>query len=82
MSTFLEQLAEARGNPSPGYNPMQFIELVDGEQILYQFYEPDAETCRNPYYYNTRENVLYKQRKVVSPISNRMTYYWQPISDL
>lgn len=80
MSEFLQELAIHRGTPSPGGNPNQFIELIGGQEILYLFYEPDPIITREPYYYNTRTNVLYKKTVAINPVNAVKTYYWKQVS--
>jgi len=48
-------------DPAVTGNPNRFLELYGNELIPVEFYEPDASTFRSEYYYNTRENILYKK---------------------
>lgn len=66
-SQFLTDLFNRRGKPSIGANPQRFIELAGGQEVFYNFFEPDANTWRDPYYYNTRLNVLYKNVEATNP---------------
>ncbi len=72
--------------PAPGYNCNRFVERVGGEEVPISFYEPDPETARNNYYYNSRRNVLYMRIKVTQtsccPHPGQVTFYWKPLSDL
>jgi hypothetical protein len=63
-----------RGDPTIGYNPHRFIELYGGELIPVSNYEPDPQTSRYDYYYNSRTNQLFKRIKIdgEAPI-----YYWR-----
>jgi len=74
-------LQQRRGRPGGGGNPSRFIELVGGEEVLMQSYEPDPVTARVPYYYNTRLNKLFKRMHSISPVSQKMTYFWQNITE-
>jgi hypothetical protein len=51
-------------HPVGGGNPHIFAELVGAAQIPMSFYEPDPSTFRYEYYYNTRQNRLYKKINV------------------
>lgn len=77
---FLADLEERRGQKRTGGNPTRFVELVDGEEVSNSFYEPDAETFRSPYYYNTRQNKLYKRVVMTNPVNQRTSHYWQLVS--
>jgi hypothetical protein len=80
FETFLEELGQRRGRPTPGGNPLRFIELADGEEVPQQHWEPDANTFRTPYYYNTRMNVLFKKVEMTNPSTRVKSQVWQPIS--
>lgn len=77
--TFLEDLAQRRGKITVGGNPNTFVELTGGVTIPYMWHEPDPATARVPYYYNTRINVLFKQKMVLCPDGGK-SYSWYPIS--
>ena len=64
---FFEELSRIRGIPSGGGQSLVFIEKLLGDKIPVQFYEPDPLTSHTDYYYNSRQNVLYK-RKMISNI--------------
>ncbi len=79
-ATFLADLAERRGRPSPGYNPVWFVELWGGTVVEATAFEPDPATHRHDYYYNTETNTLYK--KVVTRHEKGITVaHWQKTSD-
>lgn len=77
---FLADLAQRRGRPEPGYNPVWLVELHGGTTIEPTAFEPDPVTHRHDYYYNAETNTLYK--KVVSRREpGIITAYWQKASD-
>lgn len=61
-STSLEEVIFFRGRPGVGYNPHRFIELYGGEMLEHLNYEPDPNSYRYEYYYNTRLNSLFKKK--------------------
>jgi hypothetical protein len=79
----LDDLGRYRGNPSPGGLPLSFIErYFGGKAIQMMFHQPDPNTFRDEYYYNTRQNVLY--RKVEAPAVGCTTgssKVWKAISE-
>lgn len=76
---FLTDLTTRRGRPTPGYNPVWFIELHGGTIIEPTAFEPDPATHRSDYYYNAGTNVLYK--KIVSRREPGIVVaHWQPAS--
>ena len=64
-----------RGIPGIGYNPHRFVELFGGEMVPVSNYEPDPQTFRSDYYYNSRVNKLYKRLRIVGEAPY---YYWAP----
>jgi hypothetical protein len=72
---FFEDLLDrrARGIREPGGNPHWFIELLGGEEVSFQFYEPDPKTFRDDYYYNSRDNRLYAKGRS-GPV-----YFWKSV---
>ena len=73
---FLADLFErrAKGTNEPGGNPHRFIELFKGMEVPVQFFEPDANSFRDDYYYNSRENKLKKK------VKNGQLYAWKSIN--
>jgi len=71
----------ARRPKNLGYNCNRFIELVQGEAVDIQFWEPDPDTFRGDYYYNARLNVLYKKVRSSDPACEPQVFYWQPLFD-
>ena len=65
-------------NRAPGYNPHRFVELLGGDMVPMSNYEPDPQTFRGDYYYNTRYNKLYK--KLTRGVATQQTY-WKVISE-
>jgi hypothetical protein len=78
---FLTDLRALRGLKSPGYNPNRFIKLAGGVEVPMSWNTPDAKTSRSDYYYNTRQNKLFKRTKATNPVNNKIVYYWQVVSD-
>lgn len=62
-----------------GGNPYWFLELVGGQAMLYSMTPPDPMTARSPYYYNTRENNLYK--KVSTSCGGESSKYWKLVTE-
>jgi hypothetical protein len=61
MREFLGDLSDRRGDITKGGNPVSMIaELYGGEMVELLAFEPDASTYRQPFYYNTVLNCLYK----------------------
>lgn len=59
-----------------GGNPHQFIELYGGEIVECYFHEPDPQTYREDYYYNSRLNRLFKK------VQTETVPYWKGISEI
>lgn len=57
--TILSDILTRRGGP--GNNPHWFTELYHGNHVICMNYAPDPMTFRDEYYYNTRQNKLYKK---------------------
>jgi hypothetical protein len=77
---FLADLYSRRGNPSPGWNPVWFLELWGATIIEPTAFEPDPSTFRGEFYYNAVTNTLY--RKVVTRQEPGITVaHWQKASD-
>ena len=57
----LDDIIRHRGRPTVGHNPLRFIELYGAELVPLQFHEPDPTTFRSEYYYNSRQNVLFRK---------------------
>ena len=76
MADFFEDLTQHRGNPSIGGNPHRFVELFGGEIVEMTFIEPDPQTFRGDFYYNTRFNQLFKKIKVGD------APFWKRISEI
>jgi hypothetical protein len=79
-SEFLQDIATRRGPPNLGGNPHRFVELVKGSLVPTYFYEPDPDTSRDKYYYNTRTNTLYSLVKAINPVTGCETPVWKKIS--
>jgi hypothetical protein len=75
MPDFFPDLAAARGKPSIGGLPVEFVELYGAENIDISFHIPDPLTAHRNYFYDARNNVLYF-RKVIS----ENYVIWQPIT--
>jgi hypothetical protein len=75
MSSPLEDILSKRGKASDFYgHTHNFIELFGGKAVLMSFYEPNPDTTRDSFYYNTRENRLFKKLRAVD------RYVWKPVS--
>ncbi len=80
MSTVLDKINALRQVPI-GSTPVRFIELLGGAIIDYLNYEPDPITYRRDYYYNTRDNILYKRKwNVRKPAEGIMIAHWKVVS--
>lgn len=81
MNNTLETINHYRKNILPSSNPHRFIELIGGREVKMLFFEPDPETFRDDFYYNSRRNVLYKKIKAIDPSSNMVDFYWKKSSE-
>jgi hypothetical protein len=71
-NTFLKDLFSRRGKQSDSNT----IWLLNGAKIVdFSEYEPDANTHRGDYYYNSKLNVLYRKTKLTNK------FCWKPISN-
>lgn len=57
----LDDIIRNRGRSTVGHNPTRFIELYGAEIVPIQFYAPDPVSFRSEYYYNSRQNVLFRK---------------------
>ncbi|MBD3407288.1 MAG: hypothetical protein GF411_14315 [Candidatus Lokiarchaeota archaeon] len=74
----LDDIMERRNVASTfpeGGLPHRFIELLGGEIVEVTAFEPDARTSDMDFYYNARDNVLYKRIKSRFPHWMRVTDY-------
>jgi hypothetical protein len=78
--SFLSELSQKRSTPGTGGNPNRFVELAGATEVPMTFIEPDPNTARLSYYYNTRLNVLFKNIKAKNPITGKTKRHWQPVS--
>lgn len=63
---FFETLSRIRDqDPREGGNPLSMIERLGAVKIPVQFFPPDPLTSHTEYYYNARQNILYR-RKVMN----------------
>ena len=81
MTGFTQDVLDRRGKATVGGNPHRFIELVGGREVLYQSHEPDPATTREFFYYNTRNNMLFKRVETTNPITNKKKSLWLAISE-
>jgi len=61
---FIRDLAERRGVQTATEDntiPLGFLKLFGANEVLVTFSEPDPATARSDWYYNSRENRLYKK---------------------
>lgn len=61
----------------PGGNPHRFIELFGGEMVECLWYEPDPNTSRSEFYYNTRLNKIFRKKHLGSGV-----YIWKNITQI
>lgn len=80
MRDFIEDILNRRGDVTVGGNPARMIaELHGGDMVELTAFEPDASTHRQPFYYNTATNCLYK--RVITERSAKGTIaFWQRVS--
>ena len=71
--TLSEKIGEKTATPG---NSKYLIERMGGKIIETAINEPDPNTCRNDYYYNSRINILYKKMKN----NNDKNHYWKAVS--
>ena len=80
MRAFLEDLTDRRGGITIGGNPISMItELHGGEMVELTAFEPDPATYRQPFYYNTVTNCLYK-RVLTEKSAKGNIAHWQRVS--
>lgn len=53
-----------------------FIEFFGGQPVSFSQYDPDPNTHRESFYYNTRENRLFKKVK-----ASDGQYVWKDVSE-
>jgi hypothetical protein len=79
MSDILTEIFTHRPK-SLGYNCNRFVELAGGREVPIQFYEPDPNTFRLNYYYNSRLNILYKKVRSSDAVCPN-SFYWKALID-
>lgn len=79
--SIFDEIMSNRGYPSQGYNPQRWVELVDGEEVPMMFHEPDPQTHRTKYYYNSRTNQLKKKIETAHPLTGADVIYWKTVND-
>jgi hypothetical protein len=66
-----------------GYNPIRFVELLGGEIVETLNAPPDPATYRDNYYYNSRQNRLFRRLFVKNEPENGLVIaVWRPISEI
>lgn len=80
-SSSIDDLFARRKPITTGGNPINFVELVGGKDILYLWYQPDPITTRDQFWYDTRNNILYRKFKIKEPVTGGDTFYWRQISE-
>lgn len=75
-NTPINEIFNNRNNSLLGGNPHSFVKLLNGQIITYLYYEPDPNTFRSEYYYNTRLNKIFKK------IKKSYGYDWQNITQI
>lgn len=63
---FFKELSDARGIAGQGGGPLTLLEKLGRRKVPVQFFEPDPLTSHSDYYYNARQNVLYKRKTISS----------------
>jgi hypothetical protein len=58
---FATTLANRDLHPIGGGNPTRYVELAGGKFVQQVYYEPDPITFRDQFYYNARQNRLFKK---------------------
>ena len=80
---FFDEVFDFVGAPGPGWTPLAFLEhYYDGKPVPMSNRIPDPHTFRDEYYYNTRQNILY--RKIITPAigcSDQQIKVWKAISE-
>lgn len=71
----LSDIYDRRGRHRFDGHTHNFIELYGGKPIDTSFYEPDPNTFRANFYYNTRENRIFKRMKAGN------LYVWKDVSE-
>lgn len=77
----LDDLARYRGNPTPGGVALTLVEFIGGKPVQFSNIVPDPNTFRDEYYYNSRQNILYK--KIDAPAigcTKNASKVWKAIS--
>lgn len=77
----LDDIFRYRGLSSQGGNPHRFVELRGGREVCMLTAEPDPETYREKYYYNSRLNRLFMKITSSNPITGRISSYWKKVSE-
>ena len=72
-----------RGSATPGWMPLAYLEHYFGANpVMLSNREPDPNTCRHDYYYNTRLNILYKRIETAAiGCSTQTPKVWKAISE-
>lgn len=72
---FLTELFEKRGKPGVGGLSYHFLNMINANHITISFYDIDPLSSRTEHYYNSRNNILYRRKKL-----SKNYAVWQPIS--
>jgi len=75
--TILSEILSRRGRTTVGFNPNRFVELEGADAVPVMNYEPDPVTFRSEYYYNSRQNALF--RKLTTEECGESTLVWKRI---
>lgn len=75
MTPFEEIVSRRSKFSQPIPTPHNFITLFGGQPVEVLAFEPEAASHRGMFYYNSRENVLYK-KLVVTPF-----HVWKPVGN-
>jgi hypothetical protein len=75
QATTVRDIRTRRINGDSGNNPARFVELLGGKLAPVSNYEPDPQTSRIDYYYNTRINKLFRRAKIEGEDVD--VFYWK-----
>lgn len=71
----LEEILTRRVVGASAGMPFSFIRLFGGSPVEILHYQPDPQTHRDDFYYNSRENMLYKKYQT------DIRFVWKPVGE-
>jgi hypothetical protein len=75
IGDFIGEVISRRGTPRGQGFSHNFVELFGGMPVILTPHEPDPNTFREGFYYNTRENRLFKKLR----LGNQ--FVWKPVDN-